>query len=1004
MKRILLTLLAVLTSIISWSQDRPQNGVAPSLTATYILKNATIIVSPTKTINNGYIIVEDGKIKDIGSIMVKSSNALEIDCKGKTIVPAFIDLQTELGLEKNKTEGQRDYSPQIDSKKESFYSWNDAIRPEYQSATHYKQQTESNEKYLKSGFGFALTHLHDGISRGTGSLIAIGSHPVKTSLIAPNKTAHFSFEKGTSRQTYPSSQMGSIALLRQTLHDAHWYEKSKEHVAPNLSLQALNDQLHHPLFFSTSEALEILRAHKIATEFDLTFNYYGSGDEYQFIKELKELKGLVIIPAHFPAAFDVSDPYINMEIPLRALKHWELAPSNPYLLAKNGINFAFTFGANKTEKDFWTHIKKAMERGLPYEKALEALTTIPAKALGMEAEIGTLEKGKIASFSVYSTNPFLEDAELLETWSQGQPKIHKEVGLDNLQGSYHILVENKTYNVDISKKGGNYEGKLTNPTKKEFEKVGVNIRGTDVTLQIKDSIDGVTGSNLLHGKINPKVGVFEGEGTNIFGRWVKWNGIKHKKSDADTKPKPAVIDSLYAQKIWFPNMAFGTDSLPQVATYVIKNVTIWTNEDEGIVKNGTVILENGKIAFVGTGSYKVPLGAIEIDGTNMHLTNGIIDEHSHIAISKGVNEGGQSITSEVSIQDVVRHNDIDIYRQLAGGVTTSQLLHGSANAVGGQSAIIKLKWGYSPEQLLLSNQPKFIKFALGENVKQANWGDFQTVRFPQTRMGVEQVYMDGFTRAQMYMDEKAKAKKGPFRIDLELEVLAEILRKERFITCHSYIQSEINMLMKVADSFGFTVNTFTHILEGYKVADKMAAHKAGASTFGDWWAYKHEVLDAIPQNAALMHEQGVVVAINSDDAEMGRRLNQEAAKSMKYANMSEQDAWKMVTLNPAKLLHLDDRLGSVKVGKDADLVLWTSHPLSIQAIPEMVFIDGIRFFHRVADLELQIRNEKEKARIIGKMLESNANGGEKVVFQAQTPKYFHCDTLGEEGSCEHNGH
>lgn len=1004
MKLFFLTLFTVFGLVSVLAQDKPQNGVAPSFPEAYILKNATIIVSSQKIINNGYLLIENGRIKEMGAVLLKSTHAVEIDCKGKTIVPAFIDLNTELGIQKPQQQERSERGPQLTSKKEDFYSWNDAIRPEFSSADNYKMNTSENEKLGKAGFGFALTHLNDGIVRGTGSLITLGNHPVHTSLFSANISTHFSLQKGSSTQTYPSSQMGCIALLRQTLYDTEWYRKNHESVNVNLSLDALSKQLDKPVFFAASEVLEILRGAKIADEFGLKFNFYGSGNEYQHIDAIKKTGRTIIIPTHFPDAYDVSDPYINMEIPLKELKHWELAPSNPYLLVSNGIPICLTYGQNKSEKEFWTNIRKAMERGLSFEHALEALTINPAKTIGLEKELGTLEIGKVASFSVYSSNPFREEADLLEIWTLGQPKIVKESALDGLSGNYRVLVEDKTYSVDISKKGSGYEGKLLNAPKKDFEKVIVKVSSNDITIQIKDSLEGVTGSILLHGKINAKVGVFEGEGTSVTGRWVKWNAIKHKKAETEQKTKMPVVDSLYENKIWFPNMAYGYDSLPGKQSFVITNVTAWTNEAEGIVKNATVVVDNGKITHVGTGNYKKPHHAIEIDGKGMHLTNGIIDEHSHIAISRGVNEGGQSVSAEVSIQDVVRNNDINIYRQLAGGVTTSQLLHGSANAIGGQSAIIKLKWGYAPEEMLLPDAPKFIKFALGENVKQANWGDNQTIRFPQTRMGVEQVYIDAFTRAKKYTDEKSKAKKGTHRVDLELEALAEILKKERFITCHSYIQSEINMLMKVADTFGFNVNTFTHILEGYKVADKMLKHGAGASTFSDWWAYKYEVLDAIPHNASLMNQQGLIVAINSDDAEMGRRLNQEAAKAMKYGGMSEEEAWKMVTLNPAKLLHLDNKLGSLKAGKDADLVLWTDNPLTITAIPEKVIIDGILFFDRKEDLQRQIRNQKEKARIISKMLESNSSGGEKKTFQPSEPKFFHCDTIGEEGSCEHNGH
>jgi imidazolonepropionase-like amidohydrolase len=454
-------------------------------------------------------------------------------------------------------------------------------------------------------------------------------------------------------------------------------------------------------------------------------------------------------------------------------------------------------------------------------------------------------------------------------------------------------------------------------------------------------------------------------------------------------------------------MGFGNDSLPSSNSFVFENVTAWTNEAEGILSEVSVVVENGKIKYVGKEKVNYPKNAIVINGKGKHLTNGIIDEHSHIAISKGVNEGSQAITAEVSIADVVNSDDINIYRQLAGGVTSAQLLHGSANPIGGQSALIKLKWGHQPEDLLIKNAHGFIKCALGENVKQSNWGDYNTSRFPQTRMGVEQVFYDGFNRARKYQKEwenyQLKGGVKP-RKDLELEVLSQILAQKRFITCHSYVQSEINMLMHVADSMGIKINTFTHILEGYKVADKMKKHGVGGSTFSDWWAYKFEVNDAIPYNAKLMADQGIVVAINSDDAEMGRRLNQEAAKSVKYGGMSEVEAWKMVTLNPAKLLHLDDRMGSIKNGKDADLVLWDSNPLSTTAKVELTMIDGSIYYERKEDEILQRRNDMEKGRIISKMLKSNENGEQSKPYIKKGKRHFHCNTLGEEGTDEENLH
>jgi len=287
---------------------------------------------------------------------------------------------------------------------------------------------------------------------------------------------------------------------------------------------------------------------------------------------------------------------------------------------------------------------------------------------------------------------------------------------------------------------------------------------------------------------------------------------------------------------------------------------------------------------------------------------------------------------------------------------------------------------------------------LGENVKQSNWGSYE--RFPQTRMGVEQTYVDYFSRAKAY-DLKKKSGQA-YRVDLELEVLAEILNKERFISCHSYVQSEINMLMKVAERFNFNINTFTHILEGYKVADKMKAHGVGASTFSDWWAYKYEVNDAIPYNAAILNNVGVITAINSDDAEMSRRLNQEAAKAVKYGGTSEEDAWKMVTLNPAKLLHIDDKVGSIKVGKDADLVLWNNNPLSIYAKAEQTLIEGATYFDITQDQEHRKNITEERNTLIQMMLKAKNKGMKTQAIKVKKKQDMHCDTLDHEQNHNHN--
>ena len=491
--------------------------------------------------------------------------------------------------------------------------------------------------------------------------------------------------------------------------------------------------------------------------------------------------------------------------------------------------------------------------------------------------------------------------------------------------------------------------------------------------------------------------------------WAAIRQVSHTEKEKRDTIDPATKN---LGNIWYPNGPYGFDSIPSAEIVIFHNATVWTNEDTGILVQSDVAIADGKILAVGTDLSRVGLfgerdiQVVEVDAKGKHITSGIIDEHSHIAISKGVNEAGWALSSEVRIGDVINADDINIYRQLAGGVTASQLLHGSANPIGGQSALIKLRWGRAAEEFKIQGAAPFIKFALGENVKQSNWGDHNKIRFPQTRMGVEQVYYDAFTRAREYgeawtlfdnaLQAKRKRKDAPLippRRDLRLEALVQILNKERFITCHSYIQSEINMLMHVADSMNFRVNTFTHVLEGYKLADKLREHGAGASTFSDWWAYKFEVNDAIPYNGAILTNQNVVTAFNSDDAEMGRRLNQEAAKAVKYGNLSEEEAWKLVTLNPAKLLHLDDRMGSIKVGKDADIVIWSDHPLSVNAKVEQTYIDGICYFDRNRDLELRNKIKAERARLIQKLMLEKKKGAPVKKAKLKQEKLYHCYDL-----------
>ena len=1004
----ILIILLLLCSFQLKAQFGPENGLKASEPKMLLLRHATIMVKPGQTLDNADLLIQEGKIVKVGTDL-KQDGAVVYDYSGKVLVPAFIDVYSSVGLDPVtfKNSGWR---PQLESNKEGAYYWNEAIHPELNAASAYKFAESPSLQLQQAGFGFALTHHMDGIVRGGAALVALGQADIHKQIIRAKAAQVYSFSKGGSQQTYPSSQMGSIALLRQALYDQKYYQANQTNLPFSVSLSEWQTLQTLPTFFKTEDKWEILRAQKIANEFKSSFIYVGSGNEYAIADILSVAKVKLVLPLTFPDAYDVNDPYLAKEIPLSDLKHWELAPSNAQLLNKAGIPIAFTTFGLKNAEQFWTALRKTISRGLPSQDAFAALTTNPASWLGLEQQIGTLEAGKWASFSVFSADPFQFEAELLEAWNLGEAKYLKTPSSAQIIGTYSLQLPDATYELIVTGTNDKPQGKVQFKTQTDTlsTKATLTLKQADLSIQFVSLHANPKQLIQLHAKVIKNGMILEGDGTDANGKWFHWSGIQQQ---ASPKAAPIAIksDTTSYGQVWFPNMAFGATQRPASQTILFKNATVWTNEKEGILKGADVLVVDGKIKQVSRQNITGPNGCRVVDATGMHLTSGIIDEHSHIAISKGVNEGGQAISAEVSIADVVNPDDIDIYRQLAGGVTAAQLLHGSANPIGGQSALIKLKWGVTPDEMLIDNAPKFIKCALGENVKQANWGDFNTVRFPQTRMGVEQVFYDGFYRAKAYQAEWTAYRSGLTkvapRVDLELEVLSEILRGQRFITCHSYIQSEINMLMHVADSMDFKINTFTHILEGYKVADKMRKHGVAGSTFSDWWAYKFEVNDAIPYNAALMTEQGILVCINSDDAEMGRRLNQEAAKTIKYGGLTEEEAWKLVTLNPAKVLHLDDQMGSVKTGKAADLVLWTANPLSIEARVSLTLVDGVVYYEEALQtLKMEPAIAQERTRILSLMLAANERGEPAKTPQKKTKKHYHCDTLGEEATETENAH
>tara|TARA_B110000037_G_scaffold49451_1_gene60730 strand:- start:30072 stop:33050 length:2979 start_codon:yes stop_codon:yes gene_type:complete len=983
----LIFLWSVFGAFTVFAQDYfPKNdGVKSKNTNFTAFTNAKIFVTPSKSIQNGTLLIQNGKVINVGNTLVIPKNTVIIDLKGKSIYPSFIDLYSDFGVAKPKRKTSSGRSPQYSASREGFY-WNDHIRPEQNAIDQFKYDDKAAKTLLAAGFGVVNTHLQDGIVRGTGALIALDSKGSDSQRILSDQSAQYtSFSKSVrSRQSYPSSIMGGMALLRQLNYDANWYAQGNVNTKDR-SIEAFNQNKNQVQIIEAGSRANALRADKVGDEIGVQYVILGGGDEYERINAIKNTQATFVLPLNFPKAYDVENTFLTNSLELEAMKEWNQRPSNPMTLDSNGVPFAFTTKGLKSMKDFKTNLKKAIDYGLDKVTALEALTTQPAQILG-NSKLGNLNAGSYANFLITSGAIFDIKTTLYENWVNGSRTIFEDISKKDIRGNYRFTINKDTFNLKINGTLGKLKTEITSDSLKLSSSLKYKNNWMHLMFSSKDT----TLQNYIrvNAKILSNIETISGTATVLNGD-TQYLEIKRvdtsSKKDTNTKDKkenqtPNVVPVSY------PNGAYGFTKLPKAETLLFKNATVWTNESYGILENTDVLVQNGRISKIGTNlsSSKAKV----IDATGKHLTAGIVDEHSHIAAAS-INESGQNSSAEVSIEDVIDADDVDIYRNLAGGVTTIQILHGSANPIGGRSAIIKLKWGESAEDLIYKNTPKFIKFALGENVKQSNWESYS--RFPQTRMGVEQLYIDYFTRAKAYDAQKKSGK--PYRKDTEMEVLAEILNKERFISCHSYIQSEINMLMKVAEKFDFNINTFTHILEGYKVADKMKAHGVGASTFSDWWAYKYEVNDAIPYNASILNAMGVITAINSDDAEMSRRLNQEAAKAVKYGGTSEEDAWKMVTLNPAKLLHIDDKVGSIKVGKNADLVLWSAHPLSIYAKAEKTIIEGVTYFDIDRDEKLRASIQKDRNELILMMLKEKNKGMKTQPIKKKDKHLLHCDSI-----------
>lgn len=1012
MVKFLRTLFVLLPGWCTAQSTVPPGHVVNTASTIVAFTNATLHADAQTAFAKATLLVKDGEVVAAGMGVAIPPGAMVRDLGGLHIWPALIEPYSDLGLAASAPEERK-------KEERAARHWNGALRADASAHELFKPDPERAAKLRENGFALVIAHRMDGIARGTSAAIQLNDETPVKSVVRADLSAHFSFRKGSSPDDYPSSLAGSIALVRQSFHDAQWYAGLHRQVETDAVLHALGCQLNGRVVCEASDRNDVLRWANVLAEFDLPGIIKGGGDEYARLAEIKATGAPLIIPFDLPEAYDVEDPYDAQEVSFARLKQWELAPYNAALLDSAGIPFALTTHGRKDLGSVWKQLRKLVACGLDSARAIQAFTTDPARLFGIDDRYGALRPGMVANFLITSQHLLNEKNVLHETWVAGKRYVHDNVDRPDLRGTYELNLVDAIWLLEIRGERDKQEVTVRRPDENDSLKVKVrfDLQGSLVSLSFAPK-DKPAELLRLSGTIHAGGGLWDGQGQRPGGAWFAWSALRKVERPA---PKAQRSDTAKAKEpslhgvINYPLVGAGWRVAPGRETVVFRHATVWTNTSAGILRDADVLVHEGKVLAVGEqldagalfpGKHKPQV--LEVDASGKHLTCGIVDEHSHIALARGVNEGSHNMTSEVRMGDVVNPEDVNIYRDLAGGVTTVQLLHGSANPIGGQSAVIKLRWGASADSLLLRDAPQRIKFALGENVKQSNWGP--SSRFPQTRMGVEQLFYDAFLRAKEYdrnwtdwsvLKPKEREGRDAPRRDLRLEALVEILNGKRDISCHSYVQSEIAMLMHVADSMHFKVNTFTHVLEGYKVAERLKAHGASASTFSDWWAYKYEVVDAIPYNAALLHAHGVNTGINSDDAEMSRRLNQEAAKTMKYGGASAEEAWKMVTLNPARMLKLDHRIGSVEVGKDADLVLWSADPLTIDARAVKTYVDGVCYYDEEQDRAHRAWIAAERDRVVRAMVQAKADGGATRKARRDQPRLWHCDDLGDEEEMDH---
>ena len=955
------------------TRTEPVQGIRDNTTSFHALVGARVVTAPGEVLDDATIVVRDGIIQEVGRNVQPPAGARIWDLSGHTVYPGFIDAHADLGMDAVPEGG--DVGPT---------HWNPQVRAWFSTTMNLTDDQERRAALRSQGFGTALAVPRHGIFRGKASVVDLGEGNVRDRVLRPDLVQAVGFQRSFELGgSYPNSPMGTVALMEQTFMDADWYMRAwdayessgRAFLPPETSaaLESLEAAVEgdQPVLFETRSEEEYLRARRIASEFGVSPWFRGSGAEYRIIDQLRGRGEPLIIPLDFPDAPDVGDPEAALNVSLQDLRHWYLSPTNPAQLASAGVPFAITTDGIASLNQFLPNLRIAVARGLSPDDALAALTTTPAEWLGIDRTHGSIARGRVANLVVAEGDIFTEEATVRDVWVEGRRYGVTRAPQVDPRGTWRIASQDEW----------GFDGTLRLEGTLNRLRGSIEIEGEQYTLEAASVVAetgrlearfdgeglGYEGVILLAGAVEGDE--FYGWGSIPNGADPAFRGSRIEFFEGPARGTVAMNVPEVALPFIRPMMEFGRPSLPeQPSAVLVRNGTVWTQGPQGRMENADVLIRDGRVVEVGQG-LDAPGGAVVIDATGKHVTPGLIDPHIHSG-TNGTNESGFAIVPEVQMGDVVTHNNIWMYRQLAGGLTTAHIKHGSANPIGGENVMVKMRWGALPEEIKFENAPRTVKFALGENPKR------RQNRYPDTRMGTIEIIRDHFRAARDYEAEwaewEASGEGIPPRRDMRMEAILDILDQELLISSHGYRQDEFLALIRLAEEFGFRVQTLQHGVEAYKIAPELAAAGVGAVVWSDWSSFKLEAYDATIYNARILMEAGVTTSLHSDNSEIASRMNWEAGKLLR-TGLTEEQALSLVTDQAAKVIAIDDRVGSLEPGKDGDFVVWNGHPLSQFTKAEQTWVDGRRYFSLEEDAELRQEVARERAELIQAVLQS-ANG------------------------------